>query len=104
RFGMYQGSIKAGDVAQGIGVPDYSGYAYTEKNHPSMENAYLDFAARRAKNMPYQGDDDTGLNTKQGSIQDAAFLKKYGRDRRLATVAVVDCNNNLDFVSFACVF
>jgi hypothetical protein len=85
RFGIYQGNVKSGGS-----VPDYSGYAYTEINWPSKLNAFVDFENRRGSNAPYQGDTVTGLKT-NGTIESTLYLKEHGEDRRLATVAVVDC-------------
>jgi len=97
RFGIYHGSVKEGDAA-----PDYSGFAYTEVNWPSKFNAFKpDFAGRRANNEKYQGDNATGLKTNGSNNTD---LKQHGSDRRLATAAVVSCNNVLKVESWACVF
>lgn len=90
RFGINQGNVKEGDA-----IPDYSGYAYTEVNWSSKFNALSDFQSKRGTNSPYQGDTSTGLKT-NGSIVNAAYLQEYGADRRLATVAIVDCD---DFTS-----
>jgi Flp pilus assembly protein TadG len=90
RFGIYFGDVKDGDVIKGIGIPDFSGYAYTDHAIWSS-GAFADFQNRRAKNDPYQGDSLTGLKTK-GSIKDYTYLKMHGIDRRLATIAVVDCD------------
>lgn len=91
RFAIYQG-----DVKQGSSVPDYSGYAYTDnaKSWPSKFGAFADFQNKRGTNTPYQGDEDTGLDTKEkkGKGIDSAYLATNGADRRLATAAVVDCN------------
>lgn len=87
RFGIYQGSVKVGDS-----IPDYSGYAYTEINWSSKSNAFADFQNQRGNNEPYQEDIYTGLNTKPGQPVDRNYLKANGEDRRLATVAVVDCD------------
>lgn len=86
RFGINQGSVKEGDA-----IPDYSGYAYTEVNWPSKFNALSDFQSKRGANIPYQGDASTGLNT-HGTAVDATYLQENGADRRLVTVAVVDCD------------
>lgn len=92
RFGIYFGSVKSSDVSNGIGIPDYSGYAYTETNWPSKFDAFSDFKNQRGSNTPYQGDSSTGLKIK-GSFVDSTFLKEHGNDRRLATTAVVDCDD-----------
>ncbi|TXI41427.1 MAG: pilus assembly protein [Nitrosomonas sp.] len=83
RFGIY--SVKVSDS-----IPDYSGYAYTEKNWPSTSGAFSDFQSKRATNADYQGDAATGLKTKGTLDKD---LKLHGADRRLATAAVVDCKS-----------
>lgn len=85
RFGISFGGIKEGDS-----VPDYSGYAYTEINHPSKFNALSDFASKRGAFAAYQGDANPNLSTK-GTIADTAYLTAHGADRRMATVAVIDC-------------
>jgi hypothetical protein len=91
RFGIYFGDVKDGDVSEGIGIPDFSGYAYTEMSWPTKSNAFPDFRNRRGSTTSYQGNVNTGLETK-GSIKDSTYLKMHGIDRRLATVAVVDCD------------
>ncbi|MDN5836304.1 MAG: Tad domain-containing protein [Nitrosospira sp.] len=86
-FGIYHGSAK-----QGESVPDYTGYAYTGApgSWPAKFNAFADFRSKRGTYAPYQGDATTGLKTK-GIIANSADLQTSGGDRRLATVAVVDC-------------
>ncbi len=88
RFGIYQGSVKQGDS-----IPDYAGYAYTDAagSWPAKFNAFADFRNKRGANAPYQGDTVTGLKT-NGTIMNSAYLQANGGDRRLATVAVLDCN------------
>ena len=86
RFGIYQGSVKESDL-----MPDYSGYAYTEKNWPSKTGAFTDFQSKRGSNAAYQGDAATGLKTK-GTVENSAYLSAHGTDRRLATVPIVDCD------------
>lgn len=96
RFGIYQGNAKEDDA-----IPDYSGYAYTEVNWPSKFNALSDFQSKRSTNAPYQGDASTGLNVTVGegtgtggtTVADTTYLKTHGEDRRLATVAVIDCDS-----------
>lgn len=95
RFGIYFGSVKEGDVENGIGKPDFSGYAYTETSWPSKFDAFSDFQDKRGSNDTYQGDATTGLKT-NGSIKGSTFLKEHGIDRRLATIAVVDCDGFID--------
>ncbi|CAE6494169.1 putative Flp pilus-assembly TadE/G-like [Nitrosomonas nitrosa] len=86
RFGIYQGNVKTGSAK-----PDFSGYAYTETNWPSKFDAFSNFQSKRGNNEPYQGNATTGLNV-NGKIEDDTYLKQHGEDRRLATAAVVDCN------------
>ena len=85
RFGIYKGNAKEGDS-----IPDYSGFAYTEINWPSKFNALSDFQSKRGINATYQGDLATGLKI-DGTSVDEGYLQEKGADRRLATVAVVDC-------------
>ncbi|MBA4143278.1 MAG: Tad domain-containing protein [Nitrosospira sp.] len=87
RFGIYKGSVKAGES-----VPDYTGYAYTEApgSWPSKFNAFADFRSKRGAYAMYQGDASTGLST-SGTIENAGYLQTSGGDRRVATAAVVDC-------------
>jgi hypothetical protein len=88
RFGIYQGSVKQGDAA-----PDHSGYAYTDAagSWPSRFNAMTDFKSRRGTYAAYQGDSTTGLKT-NGTIVNSSYLQANGGDRRLATVAVINCD------------
>lgn len=86
RFGVYQGGIRPEDA-----VPDFSGYAYTMQSWPSGFGAYTDFVGRRTSNAPYQGNAATGLNVR-GTIQNSAFLRSSGSDRRLVIVPVVNCS------------
>lgn len=105
RFGIYQGSVKPSDSA-----PDLSGYAYTDAatSWPAKKNAFPDFINHRTNSDPYQGDVLTGLDVK-GTIQPSSYLKANGRDRRLMTAPVVDCNgfasgSTAPITSWACVF
>jgi hypothetical protein len=88
RFGLYQGSVKQGDS-----IPDHTGYAYTDAagSWPAKFNAFGDFRSKRGAHAAYQGDTTTGLKT-TGTIMNSAYLQANGGDRRLATVAVLDCN------------
>ena len=87
RFGIYHGGVK-----QGESVPDYTGYAYTGAagSWPAKFNAFADFTTKRGSYAEYQGDATTGLST-NGTITNSGYLQTSGGDRRLATVAVVDC-------------
>lgn len=87
RFGIYHGDVKSGGSVK----PDYSGYAYTETNWTSKFDAFSDFKNKRGSNEPFQGDASTGLDIK-GTIEGKTYLQQHGEDRRLATAAVVDCN------------
>lgn len=116
RFGIYKKNEK------NKATPDRSGFAYTYveevvkvKGQDTTEikgswikkfNAFDDFAKnQRPAYAPYQDDKKlTGLD-----IKDVASSTQYhidnGRDRRLATVAVVNCSGGAMAVeSFACVF
>lgn len=103
RFGIYQGSVNAGNAQ-----PDLSGYAYTDAalSWPSKFNAFPDFITKRTSNAPYQGNAATGLNV-NGTI--ATNLASISGDRRLMTAPIVDCNafataNTAPIISWACVF
>lgn len=104
RFGIYAGGVKTDEAP-----PDFSGYGY-RANWTTGRNAYPDFASKRAANTAYQGDAsmDPAIETK-GSIKDSNFLRANGRDRRVASVPVVDCNEfnaskTASLQSWACVF
>lgn len=93
RFGIYFGSVKVGDAA-----PDQSGYSYTNQtwwdltaNPKRVNNAFSDFAARRTRHEPYQGDAVTGLTT-MSTGQPSSYLQANGRDRRVVIIPIVDCN------------
>ena len=96
RFGISFGSVKQGDA-----VPDYSGYAYLDGKDgvpaagpngkvPGVPNKFGDFQSRRGSNAPYQGNAASGLRA-NGQIANSAYLTANGADRRMATVAVIDC-------------
>lgn len=87
RFGILKGG-----GTQATGTPDHSGYAYTDAagSWPSRFNAMADFRSKRGTYATYQGDATTGLKT-NGTIANSSYLQANGGDRRLATVAVVDC-------------
>ncbi|SEF39102.1 Putative Flp pilus-assembly TadE/G-like [Nitrosomonas ureae] len=95
RFGIYRNPVEDTPGQPGFAVPDKTGFAYTEVTWPSQFNAFSDFATHRG-NPPaaYQGDGATGLNAQGGGAVtvDPTFLQQHGADRRLATVAVVDCD------------
>jgi Flp pilus assembly protein TadG len=87
RFGIFHG------VKQDEAAPDYSGFAYTDAagSWPSKSNAMADFRSRRGAYAGYQGDSTTGLKT-SGTVVNSGYLQANGADRRLATVAVVNCD------------
>jgi Flp pilus assembly protein TadG len=93
RYGIYRNPVVSGPGQTGFAVPDSTGYAYTEVNWPSQFDAFSDFTSQRAVNAAYQGDASTGLNAEGGgsTTQNSAFLLANGADRRLGTVAVIDC-------------
>ncbi len=95
RFGIYRNPVEDTPGQPGFAVPDKTGFAYTEITWPSQFNAFSDFATHRGSPpTAYQGDGATGLNAEGGGsvTKDSAFLLENGADRRLATVAVVDCD------------
>lgn len=93
RFGIYTNNVESDPGQPDFAVPDWSGYAYTEVNYPAQFDAFSDFVSRRANYAAYQGDALTGLRAERGNsnAKPTAFLQQHGADRRLATVAVVDC-------------
>ena len=93
RFGIYRNPVVSVPTQTGFAVPDLTGYAYTEVNWPSQFDAFSDIPNQRAANAAYQGDALTGLNAEGGgaTTQNSAFLLANGADRRLGTVAVIDC-------------
>lgn len=101
RFGIYRNPIVDDPTQPGFAVPDKSGFAYTEVTWPSTFNAFSDFVTQRGNYAPYQGDGPpsppgTGLKAEGGGSVTKGhgdnFLQQHGADRRLATVAVVDCD------------
>lgn len=111
RFGIYK-NVESDPGQSDFAVPDLSGYAYTEVNWPSQFNAFSDFTGQRASNSGYQGDALTGLKVEQGNpdIKQSGFLQQNGDDRRLASVAVIDCPTlnagapTAPVESWACIF
>lgn len=121
RFGIYSNSFPASDVANKVGIPDKSGYAYTTVSYPAKQNAFInDFINKRSANEPYQGqvnkqgtldgklDPITGLSIK-GTPQNNAFLQQYGSNRRTVTAPIIDCqqyqkNQAAPIVNWACIF
>ncbi|SNX60121.1 Putative Flp pilus-assembly TadE/G-like [Nitrosomonas ureae] len=95
RFGIYRNPVEDSPGQPGFAVPDKTGFAYTEVTWPSKFNAFSDFATHRGSPpAAYQGDGVTGLKAQVGGAitVDRTFLQQHGADRRLATVAVVDCD------------
>jgi hypothetical protein len=96
RFGIYKGSVQSGDSH-----PDYTGYAYVPGKDgvpaapilpTQVIGKFADFTNKRGTYTPYQGDAATGLNTGGGSqASTSTYHQSDGRDRRMATVAVVNC-------------
>lgn len=96
RFGLYQ----SGSDSISTAVPDFSGYAYTPKNWPSMQGAIDDFRQRRRNNEPYGGDVSQGnaitglsLSVAYNPVTTTAQHLQAGGDRRLVVVPVVDCGD-----------
>lgn len=116
RFGIYAGGYKG----PAEGIPDVTGYAYTEHSWPAKFNAYAgtspsgypNFKTARANYAAYQGDGnqagESGLKTNGTPISSATHLAS-GSDRRLGIVPVVDCaqfsggSHNAAIQRFACV-
>lgn len=116
RFGIYAGGYKG----PADGIPDETGYAYTEHSWPAKFDAYAgtspsgypNFKKARADYNAYQGDGnkagESGLKT-NGTAIISATHKNSGSDRRLGIVPVVDCaefaggSHNAAIKRFACV-
>ena len=97
RFGIYRNPVVSDPGQPGFAVPDKTGFAYTEVTWPSQFGAFNDFVTHRGSPPDaYQGDGATGLNAEGGGSVNKGleynFLQQHGADRRLATVAVVDCD------------
>lgn len=102
RFGIYQGAYKA-DTSP----PDLTGYAWYEKGSKpsaSLRGRYDDLASgfqyRRGLNSPYQGNDkDLKVQGDSSSREE----HQAGLNRRVITVAVVDCDSSkIEIEGFAC--
>lgn len=90
RFGLYKGNYSVADAA-----PDITGFAYIAKSWNQCEKAFDDFKVQRSNYSPYQDvknkTDRTGLRLPiDPSPRD--IHKTKGKDRRLVTVPIVDCN------------
>lgn len=103
RFGIYKNN-SGPDRAQ----PDYTGYAYTSNNYRQGRNALPDFLAKRAAFAGCAASVtacETALDIKLNSFQKVATtgpggdFRRYGGNRRIAAVPVVDgANKVIDFV------
>jgi hypothetical protein len=112
RFGIYKNN--SGPDRPNMN-PDFSGYAYTAKNWPTQQNAYGDFAAKRAayaacgSNGQVKGSANscegiTGLSLnsfqKLATAGPAGEMHQYGANRRIVTVPVVDPSYKV--IDYAC--
>lgn len=104
RFGIYKNN-NGPDQAQ----PDYTGYVYTAKNYAPRSNALPDFQAKRLASASCAAsvsacETATGirLNTfqKLATPGSSGELRRYGGNRRIAPVPVVNGANKV--VDFAC--
>lgn len=93
RFGLYQGSFNVSNAP-----PDFTGYAYTAFNWPSMTNALSDFEVRRGTHTPYgssvaNGNAITGLSISNAynPTTTVAQHTANGADRRLVVSPIIDC-------------
>lgn len=88
RFGIYFGSVNPAES-----VPDFTGWAYTERHYdPTRGNVYPDFQERRAGYLGYQGN-ESGRNV-QGNPSSMQYHQTHGADRRLGIAPIVDCGSN----------
>jgi Flp pilus assembly protein TadG len=109
RFGIYKNKS---DLS--IKPPDFTGYVYTtaSTSWPQGSNAYPDFVNKRlafASCAATVGDCETKNGLKNNSLKSSSYLatpgtggelQRYGTNRRLAPVAVV--NANYKVVDFVC--
>jgi Flp pilus assembly protein TadG len=105
RFGIYKNKSNAS-----IDPPDFTGYGYTAKNFVQQANAYSDFVGKRQINAACGtsvSDCETVMGIKLNQFKDPLAtpgpngdLRRYGANRRLAPVSVVDASNKV--VDFAC--
>lgn len=118
RFGLYRGSDSVATAA-----PDYTGYAYTRANWPSMFNAYAgtsgvepNFQAARTLHSSWQGNGPAGpyqgtVNMGGLNVTQPPVLTTAGADRRLVLAPVVDCaawaggssSQQVPILGYACV-
>jgi hypothetical protein len=93
RFGLYQGAFNVGNAP-----PDFTGYAYTALNWPTMSNALSDFEPKRGTHTPYgssvaNGNTITGLSISNAynPVTTVAQHTANGADRRLVVSPIIDC-------------
>ena len=112
-FGLKSGAessynTKFGLYAQGAttGIPDVSGYAYNKTTFSKAFNAYSDYLTNAfPKNLAYQGDNITKLNTKPGlkTTLTPSELKAQGEEKRVAVAPIIDCNTKI-VQKYICLF
>jgi hypothetical protein len=110
RFGIYKNNS-----GPAIEHPDFTGYGYTAANWPAAANADNDFVSKRpaAANCANTGTKVKGANSCESitglslnsftTLATAGIngeLRRYGVNRRLATVPVVDAGNKV--IDYAC--
>jgi hypothetical protein len=109
RFGLYQNG--EGNPQLASAAPDFAGFTYTATSWPSQSGAVNDFVNdKRANNVPYQGNDATGLSVSPAyNISSPAEHAAFGAStRRLIVAPVVDCgawasSQTVPILSYACV-
>lgn len=108
RFGLYPPS---GTYSPENAPPDPTGYAYPSKGTPAIGvgvSAYSDYVTRRDANMPFVSNEyaPTGAaGNIPGQPLQASDHAKYGADRRLAGVPIIDCDsgNEVPILGMGCV-
>jgi hypothetical protein len=104
RFGIYKNNSSAS-----ADPPDFTGYAYTSKNYTQQANAYADFVGKRqafAACAASVSDCETATGLKLNQFKTLATpgpsgeFARYGANRRLVAVAVVDGANKV--IDFTC--
>jgi hypothetical protein len=104
RFGIYKNNSSAS-----ADPPDFTGYVYTSKNYTQQANAYGDFVGKRqafAACAASVSDCETATGLKLNQFKTLATpgsngeFARYGANRRLVAVAVVDAGNKV--IDFTC--
>jgi Flp pilus assembly protein TadG len=91
RFGLY----KDKNAEMIASPPDWTGFAYTTSNWAAGKDAYGNFLQKRDAYAPCNTADildDKGKPAKLPASISSTDHHDYGKDRRMATVPIVDCS------------